>query len=235
MSISGLLKLVLFNRDTGDVAQFNTLRNEGSLNINPSEDGEDSSGGIPYAGDQADMEAVVYDLGAAEEQVKAWMKANARIEAVGLGHQVNFLWYERTRFRIRRPKFFAPGTRKRATITANHTGGVLNIDHMVNLLHNADLLSDEGGNVYRIIFPVEGAKLTLSRDFDVAPLNTQVTIRALDYDEVQLEEVIGANSAGRTSAQITLPAGTWFVEVDLGAAAGEPVLRSDGKTEYINE
>lgn len=235
MSITGLRKIVILNPDTGDVAQFNQVKSEGQLNITPIDADEDTTGGLPYAGDDSNLEVVIYDLGAAEAQVKAWMAANLRVRAVGFGHQVNFLWNDRDRARLLRPNLFAPGQRKRATITMQRQGGQHKIDHMVNMLINDDLVIDEGGNVKRIIFPVEGAKLTLSRDFGAAPLDGQVTIRALAFNEASINEVVGTNADGRTSATITLPAGTWFVECDLNAAAGEPALRSDGKKVFIDE
>lgn len=235
MSITGLRKLVVFDPATGDLAQFDDVRNEGQLNLNSLEADEDTTGGIPFAGDESDMEAVVYNLGAPEAQVKDWMEANTRVSAAGLGHQVNFLWLETDRFRIQRPNFFAPGQRKRATITAIRTGGLHDIDHMVNLLLNDDLLSDPATNTKRFPFPIEGAELTLSRDFGAAPLDTEVTLRALDYDEVELASQAGSNDGTRTSATLELPPGTYYVECALNAAGGEPALRSDGKTEYIDE
>ncbi len=235
MSITGLRKITVFNPDNGDVAQFNDVKKEGQLNLAPLDADEDTTGGIPYAGDESTLEAVLYDLGASEAQVKSWMNDNKRIRAVGLGHQVNFLWTERDRVRIIRPDFFAPGNRKYSTLTMLRKGGQHKIDHLVNLLHNDDLVLDEGGNVKRIIFPIEGAKLTLSRDFGASPLDGQVTIRALDFAEQELEEVVGTNADGRTSATITLPSGTWFVECVLGASTGDPALRSDGKKTYIDE
>lgn len=235
MSITGLRKIVILNPDNGDVAQFNQVKNEGQLNITPIDADEDTTGGMPYAGDDSNLEAVLYDLGAPEAQVKEWMNANHRVRAVGLGYMVNFLWTERDRVRIIRPDFFAPGQRRYSTLTMSRRGGTHKIDHLVNMLLNDDLVEDQGGNVKRIIFPVEDAELTLSRDFGVSPLDGQVTIRALDYSAVQLAEVIGTNADGRTSATVTLPAGTWFVECVLGAATGEPALRSDGKTTYIDE
>jgi len=235
MSITGLRKIAIINPDTGDIAQFNDIKSEGQLNISPIDAEEDTTGGIPYAGDESNLEAVLYDLGAPEALVKSWMSDNKRISAVGLGHQVNFLWTERDRVRIIRPDFFAPGQRRYSTLTMVRTGGQHKIDHIVNLLHNSDLVIDEGGNVKRIIFPIEGAKLTLSRDFGASPLDGQVTIRALDFAGQELEEAVGTNADGRTSATITLPSGTWFVECDLGAANGDPALRSDGKKTYIDE
>ncbi len=235
MSITGLRKITVYNPDNGDVAQFNTVKNEGQLNIAPIDADEDSSGGMPYAGDESNLESVLYDLGASEAQVKDWMETNLRVSVVGLGHQINFMWIERDRVRIIRPDQFAPGNRKYSTLTMVRKGGQHKVDHLVNLLHNDDLVTDEGGNVKRIIFPVKDAELSLSRDFAGAPLNTQVTLRALDFDEVQLAESVGTNADGRTSATLKLPIGTYFVECVLGAAAGEPALRSDGKKTYIDE
>ena len=233
MSIEGLSKISIYEPVSKTVAQFNQVRAEGQLNISPAEADADADGSIPYGGDISELEAVIYDLGAAEDQVKAWMQANTPVAAVGLGLQVNFLWQDTARFRIIRPNFFASGQRRRATITANREGGIHKIDHRMNLLSRDDLLETPSANVKRLIFPVEGATLTLSRDFSGADAN--VTLRALDSAGVELASAAGSAADPRTVVALTLPAATWHVEADLGQAGGQPALRSDGVGEYVGE
>jgi len=234
MNITGLRKITLFNPDTGDVAQFNTVKAEGQLNLNQINADPDSTGGIPYAGDDSELSATLYDLGAPEDQVLLWRSDGARISAVGLGHQVNFLWLERDHAFYQRPYQFATGQRKRGSLSIKRTGGQHKIDHMMNLLHNDNLLDTPSSNVKRFPFPIEGAVLTLSRDFSAGDAN--ITIKAISYDGVTvLQTVTGDGASPRTSAKIMLPASTYYVECDLGQAGGNPALRSDDSTEYIDE
>lgn len=226
MSIQGLSKISIYDPATQTVAQFNQVKGEGQLVVNPIDADPDSQGGIPYAGDLSELEAMVYDLGAAEDQVKSWMEDNTPVSAVGYGLQVNFYWFEQSRVRILKPNYFGSGQRRRATISMRKEGGIHTIDSVVNLLLNQPW----SGNNKKIVYPIEGATLTLSQDTGQA-----MSIRALDASDTELESVSGSTSGGRDVATITLPAGTYSVECVLGAQNLDAALRSDGKTEYIAE
>ena len=215
------------------MAQFNTLRAEGQLNLNAIDADEDSSGGIPYAGDESRLEAIVYDLGEPAKMVREWMDGNTRVSAVGLGHNTNFLWSERDRCRIQRPQFFAPGQRKHATITMQRMGGKHRIDHVTNLLTMPTNVIGKRSQVVRFIFPIEGAVFTMSRDF--LPSGTQVAMNVRSFDNQIIRGTEGRRRGKRTVAVLTLPAGAWYVECGFRAEGSQPALRTDGGEEYIAE
>jgi len=93
------------------------------------------------------------------------------------------------------------------------------------------------GDAGELVFPIEGPTLTLAADY--AAINSPtLSIEAQAFDGSVLATASQAvGSTGRESVEITLPAGTYKLAIDLVGAGSADVtnvsLRSDGQTDYI--
>ena len=92
------------------------------------------------------------------------------------------------------------------------------------------------GNVGEIILPITGITWTVAADYTTN--NGNLVVTAYDYSDSQVATSTQALSAGRVSTQITTPANTWKIEIDLvdgGTSTPSNVsMRADGKSQYTN-
>ncbi|WP_020403737.1 hypothetical protein [Gracilimonas tropica] len=91
-------------------------------------------------------------------------------------------------------------------------------------------------NVGELVIPVEGVKWTVAADYTAGTGN--LVVAAYDYSGSVVGTATQALSAGRQSVQLTTPANTWKIEIDLvdggSAVASNVSMRADDKTEYVD-
>jgi hypothetical protein len=90
------------------------------------------------------------------------------------------------------------------------------------------------GNAGEIILPITGITWTVAADYTTSSGNLVVT--AYDFAGSQVAISTQALSAGRVSTQLTTPANTWKIEIDLvdgGSSSPSNIsMRADGNPEY---
>jgi hypothetical protein len=148
MALSGLHKISFFDDNddgskfsggdtptAGTVVQCNDIsENDGDITVNaPIEDNRTPDDQIVYSGDRSELELAVYD-DSVLAQLKAWDKADRRIQCVGAGFGKNLQWYEPVIPSVLGRNFFPAGGRTITRVKLQKVGGEHKIYQKTNLL-----------------------------------------------------------------------------------------------------
>lgn len=118
-------------------------------------------------------------------------------------------------------------------VSIEAVGADLDVQSVKNLALTIPVSSSQGA----FVFPIAGAILTLSATY-ANPDDAEMEITAKNYSGDVLAVTTEPVTAGRNSADIILPPGTWTVEIDLLASGSGSVsdisLAGDGSQEFIN-
>lgn len=233
-SLSGWKKAVFFNPANGDRVQVNTIVLQGSEHPSDSNIKTESSDGMVFGGYTWPL-AVAFLDNAGMAMLEIWHAAETDCQMVifsPAGNSILFFTSERLDFK--------PGTGINARdgavphlVMMETTGGLPNVFEIKNLAKGIQFAGDAG----TLIFPLEGPTLTLAADYADEDGATMV-ITAKDFAGDPVATSSQAAENGRISTQITLPADTYSLDIDLldgGTATITNIsLRSDGSTEFID-
>lgn len=169
-----------------------------------------------------------------QSQIETWERDKTKIQAAGYGPAYGYQWYEEDALNVGQPLDIEgqvqgrPGMR----LEMMHTENSPTIYRQVNLLAH---LAAAAGSSYdeTIVFPVEGAPLTLAATVSGT---ANITLTAEDTGASQVGQSTDSFTDERGSVSLALPSGTYQVqcEVSGGTGVSDVSLRVDGGTIYTS-
>lgn len=234
---SGWRRAAVFNPATGDTVQSNRISTEFSAFNHPNITSETTVGMIFAGKDIQLLIGILESDGLA--QLESWMLAHTNLRAVVYGTNESVFFFEDSEVLFER----GVGVNARDGVAVHQTsmstiGSNAVAFPLVNALSKNEIWTT-GADDGEIVYPIAGAQLTVAADYSGVSGSVDLVIRALDFSGSVLATVTESVSNGRRSADITLPANTYKIDIDFVSNSGSAnvsnrSLRVDGSTQFVN-